>query len=68
MTRENLKNLLWQDVDFVYEGVHGSFCPVEVYAVTYGNISKDFDNFDAAIDYPMFDGKSLLEIADVIDY
>jgi len=68
VTRGKLKDLLWQDIDFSYQGKEGSFCPIEVYAVTYGGDSREFDDFDAAIDEPMFNGKSLLEIADEIEY
>jgi hypothetical protein len=69
MTRDYLKNkLLFQDLDFIYKGVPGSFCPIEVYSVTYGDITTDFDDIDEAIDAPLFGGKSLAEIADEIIY
>ena len=68
MTRDQLKELLWQDVDFVYKNQDCSFCPVQGFWVTYGKDSRQFFDVDAAIDEPMFDGKSLLEVWDDVLY
>ena len=69
MDRQTLKKYLFQDVEFEYKGKDASFCPVGgVFGVMYDGDCRDFDDFDEAIDEPMFDGKSLLEIWDDVEY
>ena len=69
MNRNDLKkDILFQDVDFFYNDVDCAFCPIDKYLVRFGNNRYEFDNIDEAIDAPIFDGKSLAEIADKIVY
>jgi hypothetical protein len=69
MTRDQLKDLLWQDFDFVYAGKDGSVCPFsDAISVTFDGNTQDFADIDAAMTAPMFDGKSLNEIAPEIEW
>jgi hypothetical protein len=69
MTRDSLKTgILFQDVEFDYKGVDCAFSPLQKYLLRYGEDRREFDDLDSAIDAPMFDGKSLAEIADQLEW
>ena len=69
MNRDDLKKLidsLTQDVEFDYNGMHGSICPFsrsEIH-VRFGEKTREFKSVDAVMDTPFFGGKALGEIAD----
>ena len=65
MTREEIKERLYEDVEFIYNGKGAAFIEW-CFAVGYDNEAKDFETLDEAIDAPVFDGKSLVDIWDEI--
>ena len=66
MNRNEIKNYLYTDREFVYHGKGAAFCPLSVYVVGFDGEGKEFQTLDEAIDAKIFDGKSLLEIWDEV--
>lgn len=66
MNRNDIKNYLYTDREFVYHGKGAAFCPLDKFVVGFDNEGREFDTLDEAIDAKVFDGKSLLEIWDDI--
>ena len=64
--RDEIIRKLYTDIEFMYKGKPGAFCPVHVYVVGWNGSENSFDNIEDAITYPCFDGKSLEEIWDEI--
>ena len=58
-----------QDIDFYYNGVHGSICPfaADDIALCYGGYNVDVKTVDDALTVPLIDGKSLSEMAELLD-
>lgn len=73
MTREQKIKLIrdndWRDVTFKYKGKYGIITPdykdVNLYLLSYGEntVIRDKD-YEKVINAPVFDGKSLIDIAD----
>ena len=73
MTREQKIKLIrdndWRDVTFKYKGEYGIITPdykdVNLYLLSYGEntVIRDKD-YEKVINAPVFDGKSLIDIAD----
>ena len=60
---------LTDDIEFSYEGTHGSICPIsraEIY-LSYGDTTYDAKSIDDAMGAPFFNGKSLNEISDTME-
>ena len=66
MTNQEIKDYLYTDREFQYKGKNGAFCPVDKYVVGWNGSEDAFDNIDDAINFPCFDGKSIIEIWDEI--
>lgn len=62
MTRDDIKKHLYTDREFYHNGKHAAFCPIGVFVVGYDNQGQDFATLDEAIDAPVFDGQSLVDI------
>ena len=58
------------DMEFEYKGVHGAICPFSRtnISIAYGDEEKTLDSVDAVMNEPFFDGKSLSEICDGIEF
>lgn len=72
MKAEDLKKWIasmTQDIDFSYKGIFGSICPFSEndIALGYGDIEVGVKSVDEAMDYPLIDGKSLNEMAELIE-
>lgn len=62
-------DLLAGDIDFEYNGKHGSICPfssIDI-ALSYGEEAHDHTSVFDAMNDKMFDGKCLNEIAEQIE-
>lgn len=73
MKPDDLKNWilsLTQDITFVYRGISGSICPFtrQNISLAYGDRVHDFDSADAVMDARFFNGKSLAEISEEVDF
>ena len=73
MTAKDLKTWIesmTQDIDFFYNGVYGSICPfaADDIALCYGDYAVNVKSVDDAMTVPLIDGKSLSEIAEVLEY
>ena len=58
-----------QDIDFLYNGIGGSICPFRVddIALCYGDFTYDAHSVDEAMNVPLIEGKSLNEMAELLD-
>lgn len=61
------------DVEFVYNGKQSGISPefhdsVPVYYMWYGNKEKEYSDIDEVMTDKFFDGKSLSEIAEIVEY
>lgn len=76
MNADELRNELvheWNDVEFIYNGKQaGVTSEVHNYTPTfsmwYGNKEKEFSDIDEVMSDKFFDGKSLAEIAEIVEY
>jgi hypothetical protein len=73
MTGQDIKKritIIPDDFEFLYKGILGSVCPFarNDISVTYDGVTNDFTDVDTALDAKLFDGKSLNEIADAIEW
>lgn len=61
---------LTQDIDFEYLGVSGSICPFSRLNISlcYGGKEQSFDSIDSLMNEPFFDGKSLTEICQEMNF
>ena len=66
MTREEIKKFLNSDIEFYYNDKGAAFLPIGVYVVGYDNQGLEYNTLDEAIDEKVFDGKSLVDIWDII--
>lgn len=72
MNSEKLYKLiesLTGDIDFEYNGKHGSVCPfssIDI-AISYGGEAQNHTSVSDAMNDKMFDGKCLNEIAEQIE-
>lgn len=66
MTREQIKNQLYTDLEFIVNGKGAAFCPIGVYVVGYDKKGKEFETLDEAMDAKVFDGQSLVDVWDQI--
>lgn len=60
---------LTDDIEFFYNGKHCSVCPIsrsEIY-LAYGEITYDAISIDDAMNAPIFNGKALGEISELIE-
>lgn len=72
MKSEDLYELidsLSHDIEFEYNGKHGSVCPFSHtdIAISYGDIEKMHTSVLDAMNDKIYDGKSLNQIADQLD-
>lgn len=63
----------WNDVEFIYNGKQSGISPeshdsVPVYYMWYGNKEKEYSDIDEVMSDKFFDGKSLSEIAEIVEY
>ncbi len=60
---------LTQDIDFLYQGVCGSICPLsrERIELCYGDNYATAYSINEAMSIPFIDGKSLTELCEVIE-
>ncbi len=65
MTREEIKECLSSDADFIYNGRGASFIPW-CFDVGYDGEDNIYDTFDEALDAKVFDGKSIIDIWDEV--
>jgi hypothetical protein len=57
------------DFEFTYNNKEGSVCPFpDFVSLSYDGKTEDFEDVDSALLAPLFNGKSLSEIADEIDW
>lgn len=58
-----------QDIDFTYNGINGSICPFndKDIALAYGDYTVDVKSIDEAMNVPLIDGKSLNEMANLLE-
>ncbi len=66
MNREEIKKFLNSDIEFYYNNKGAAFLPIGVYVVGYDNQGLEYNTLDEAIDAKVFDGKSLVDIWDII--
>lgn len=61
---------LTDDIEFEYSGISGSICPFSLdnISVTYAGKTKDYDNIDDVMSDNFFNGKSLNEISEQIEF
>ena len=72
MTREQKIKLIrdndWRDVIFKYKGEYGIIMPDNIdsscFVIDYGDNSCRDKDYEKVINAPVFDGKSLIDIAD----
>ncbi|QHQ61383.1 hypothetical protein Ana3638_11870 [Anaerocolumna sedimenticola] len=59
---------LTDDIEFEYLDIFGSICPFSKnnISVTYNGITKDYDNIDEVMTDKFFNGKSLIEISELL--
>lgn len=68
MNGDKLKKLilsLTQDIEFIYNGVHGAICPFNhnKISVAFGDVEVEYDNINDVMNSTVFEGKSLRDIA-----
>ncbi len=73
MTRQVLKEeilSLTRDIQFEYKGVNGLIMPYsdDDFMLCYGDNSKSYTNIDDVMSDKFFDGMSLNELCDVVDF
>ena len=54
------------DVVFYVDNKLSSVCPLSKVIVTFGEVRNSFSSMEEAIHFKMFDGKSILDLWDII--
>ncbi len=72
MNRDKLDELIRSltcDIEFGYNGKDGAICPFNAKKISlgYGDYEIDVDSFERAMSEPFIDGKSLNEIAELLE-
>lgn len=59
-----------QDIDFEYLGVYGVICPFSStdISICYDKKDQTFNSIDAVMNTPFFDGKSLADICQEMNF
>ena len=73
MTSEQLREeilSLTRDIQFVYKGVNGLIMPYsdDDFVLCYGDDDKQYTDIDEVMSDKFFDGKSLNEICESVDF
>ncbi len=66
MSNTSIKKMLKSDIEFVYNGKNAAFCPIDVFIVGFSGDENTFNDIDSAINARVFDGKSLVDIWDIV--
>lgn len=72
MTKKELYDLIDSmagDIDFEYQGIHGSICPFSRtnISIAYGEAEKTHENIEGAMNDRIYSGKCLNDIAEEIE-
>lgn len=63
----------WNDVEFIYNGKRSGvtsevYDSIPTFSVWYGEKEKEYSDIDEVMSDKFFDGKSLAEIAEIVEY
>lgn len=73
MNIQKLKKIILsftQDIEFDFNGIHCSICPINAKRIIlcYNGISKTYKSIDEAMSSTLFDGKSLSDICEQVEF
>lgn len=73
MNIDQLRNMMQyptMDIEFIYNGKDGSICPFSAkdISITFDGVTTDFTDIDEALNAPIIDGKTLIQMSNGMEW